>query len=92
MQKKKNHTKKPPQNIKEIEPVKYKIIAWKTCKFSARVMLENEKGVYIVWVTKDLQKNLDVLKPYFVYYKTPEKKEELYFYLKNKTRILPYNC
>ena len=55
-------------------------------------MLENEKGVYIVWVTKDLQKNLDVLKPYFVYCKTPEKKEELYFYLKNKTRILPYNC
>ena len=44
-------------------------------------MLENEKGVYVVWATKDLQKNLNVLKPYFVYCKTPEKKEELYFYL-----------
>ena len=67
--------------MKTIKPEKYKILAWLTSKYSPRVMLEKENGIFIVWATKDLQRNLDILQPYFMHCKTPEKKENLYYYI-----------
>ena len=67
------------QKICNIEPGQYRFIAWKEGKYSPVVVLEKDKETVVIYATKNIIKVIEVFKPYFIFSKTPDKKDLYYF-------------